>query len=283
MLTDDMKTRRYLTDRELRSLPSYDPLLSPATRSQRGVGWPGPGEHHLVGFHCRCPWAQEDEGDAGSICFVIKFLNLQSESFFFFHCHLQEKLKKKKKTVGPFQKRGAVPGSWGLLATAEDLARDSCPSQRPSPGLGGVSRLRSREAEPETGEEGSRGRRAPALAPGQGSEPHQGGASSSRLRPVTQEPGPGSGSGPSRLYLPHYLLVKIQMASRKCSCSVSSEQRNTTDVPGGRVTWELSKMAGQDRGGWWPAAGRLRGMEVRAARWGPGLTPWAALCAGPLL
>ena len=116
-------------------------LYYPRRRSQRGEGWPGPGEHHFVGFHCRCPWAQEDEGDAGSICFVIKFLNLQSESFFFFHCHLQEKLKKKK-GVGPFQKRGAVPGSWGLLATAEELARDSSLSQRPSPGLGGVSRLR---------------------------------------------------------------------------------------------------------------------------------------------
>lgn len=59
------------------------------------------------------------------------------------------------------------------------------------------------------------------------------------------------------------------MASRKCSCSVSSEQRKTNDVPGGRVTWELSKMAGQDRGGWGRAAGRLRGMEVRAALEGP--------------
>lgn len=135
MLTDDMKTRRYLTDRELRSLPSVMILYYPRRRSQRGEGWPGPGEHHFVGFHCRYPWAQEDEGDAGSICFVIKFLNLQSESFFFFHCHLQEKFKKKR--VGPFQKRGAVPGSWGLLATAEELARDSSPSQRPSPGLGG--------------------------------------------------------------------------------------------------------------------------------------------------
>ena len=80
-------------DRPRASLPPrhYDPLLSPRQGSQRGAGWPGPGEHHFVAFHCRCPWAQGDEGDAGSICFVIKFLNLQSESFFFFHCHLQEK------------------------------------------------------------------------------------------------------------------------------------------------------------------------------------------------
>ena len=120
-----MKTRRYLTDRELRSLPSYDPLLSPATRSQRGVGWPGPGEHHLVGFHCRCPWAQEDEGDAGSICFVIKFLNLQSESFFFFHCHLQEKLKKKKKQLVLSKKGGqslGVGGCWLLQKSWLEIA-----------------------------------------------------------------------------------------------------------------------------------------------------------------
>ena len=74
------------------------------------------------------------------------------------------------------------------------------------------------------------------------------------------------------------------MASRKCSCSVSSEQRKTNDVPGGRVTWELSKMAGQDRGGWWPAAGCLRGMEVRAAPEGPRPHPLGStLCRSPSL
>ena len=106
MLTDDMKTRRYLTGRELRSLPAGITIrYYPRRGSQRGEGWPGPGEHHFVAFHCWCPWAQGDEGDAGSICFVIKFLNLQSESFFFFPCHLQEKLKKKKKSW-PFPKTG---------------------------------------------------------------------------------------------------------------------------------------------------------------------------------
>lgn len=44
--------------------------------------------------------------------------------------------------------------------------------------------------------------------------------------------------------LPHYFFVKIQMASPKCSCNVSSEQRKTNDAPGGRVTWELREMAG---------------------------------------
>lgn len=129
MLTDDMKTRRYLTGRELRSLPAGITIrYYPRRGSQRGEGWPGPGEHHFVAFHCWCPWAQGDEGDAGSICFVIKFLNLQSESFFFFHCHLQEKLKKKKELA--FSKnREAVPGSWGLLAAAEELARETSPSQ----------------------------------------------------------------------------------------------------------------------------------------------------------
>lgn len=128
MLTDDMKTRRYLTGRELHSLPGITIRYYPRRGSQRGEGWPGPGEHHFVAFHCRCPWAQGDEGDAGSICFVIKFLNLQSESFFFFHCHLQEKLEKKKELA--FSKKWeAVPGSWGLLAAAEELARETSPSQ----------------------------------------------------------------------------------------------------------------------------------------------------------
>lgn len=130
MLTDDMKTRRYLTGRELHSLPGITIRYYPRRGSQRGEGWPGPGEHHFVAFHCRCPWAQGDEGDAGSICFVIKFLNLQSESFFFFHCHLQEKLEKKKKKELAFSKIWeAVPGSWGLLAAAEELARETSPSQ----------------------------------------------------------------------------------------------------------------------------------------------------------
>lgn len=33
-----------------------------------------------------------------SICFVIKFLNLQRELFFFFHCHLQEKTQNPRLT-----------------------------------------------------------------------------------------------------------------------------------------------------------------------------------------
>lgn len=44
-------------------------------------------------FHCQRSWAQGEMGKIQylSICFVIKFLNLQRELFFFFHCHLQEK------------------------------------------------------------------------------------------------------------------------------------------------------------------------------------------------
>lgn len=44
-------------------------------------------------FHCQRSWAQGEMGKIQylSICFVIKFLNLQGELFFFFHCHLQEK------------------------------------------------------------------------------------------------------------------------------------------------------------------------------------------------
>lgn len=63
--------------------------------------------------------------------------------------------------------------------------------------------------------------------------------------------------------LPRYFFVKIQMASHKCSCSVSSEQRKTNDVPGSRITWELSKMAGS-----W---GRWRGDRGPAGDGGGGL------------
>lgn len=139
MLTDDMKTRRYLTDRELRSLPSVMILYYPRRRSQRGEGWPGPGEHHFVGFHCRYPWAQEDEGDAGSICFVIKFLNLQSESFFSFHCHLQEKFLKKELALS---KKGGqslgVGGCWLLQKSWLEIAP---PPSDPPRDWEGVSRL----------------------------------------------------------------------------------------------------------------------------------------------
>lgn len=38
MLTDDMKTRRYLTDRELRSLPGIMILYYPPARESEGRG-----------------------------------------------------------------------------------------------------------------------------------------------------------------------------------------------------------------------------------------------------
>ena len=135
MLTDDMKTRRYLTAREPSSLPGIMILNYPGKggRGERGGlpqvrttlwGWD---------FHCQRPWAHGDQGDACSIGFVIKFLNLQRESFFFFHCHLQEKKKR-----WPFPKEGGQSlGVGGRLAAGEELARDSSPSQRPSPGLSG--------------------------------------------------------------------------------------------------------------------------------------------------
>lgn len=77
------------------------------------------------GFHCQRSWAHGDNGDARcSICFVIKFLNLQRESCFFFHCHLQE-----KKRVGPFQKRRGggrgVPGRRREAPLQRELAGDS--------------------------------------------------------------------------------------------------------------------------------------------------------------
>lgn len=86
---------------------------------------------------------------------------------------------------------------------------------------------------------------------------------------------PAAGQGPEHprtpiRYLPHYFLVKIQMASRKCSCSVSSEQRKTNDVPGGRVTWELSKMAG--RWGRGRGAGAVSPLPLRRLRGAMALT-----------
>lgn len=83
---------------------------------------------------------------------------------------------------------------------------------------------------------------------------------------------------PRVLPRPPEFFVRIQMASRKCSCSVSSEQRKTNDVPGGRVTWELSKMAGP-WGRWW-LTGPGRGWRPRAAAAGPVPVPFAAFAQG---
>lgn len=151
MLTDDMKTRRYLTAREPSSLSSIMILNYPGkgVRGERGGlaqvrttlwGWD---------FHCQRPWAHGDEQDACFIGFVIKFLNLQEESFFFFHCHLQE-----KRRGGPFQKKGGSPwesgGGWLLQKTWLETAPP--PRDTPSRTVRGTRACR-REAKPETGEE----------------------------------------------------------------------------------------------------------------------------------
>lgn len=67
MLTDDIKTRRYLTAREPRSLPGIMILNYPG----EGVGGererPGPWEHHFVGpwFPLSAPLGAGTTGEGG--------------------------------------------------------------------------------------------------------------------------------------------------------------------------------------------------------------------------
>lgn len=106
------------------SCPSSTVLNYLGGDSGRRGGWPSRGHRVLAGVRVpRClgsrgecpqctqlcgvgPSIASAPGHTGqqdarhSICFVIKCLNLPGESFFFFHCHLQEK------RGGPFQKKG---------------------------------------------------------------------------------------------------------------------------------------------------------------------------------
>lgn len=78
---------------------------APSAHRSVGLGFPSSA---LLGIR-----GQQDTRH--SIWFVIKCLNLQRESFFFFHCHLQEKRR------WPFPKKGAggCPGRRQRFAAAQ--------------------------------------------------------------------------------------------------------------------------------------------------------------------